>query len=162
MCWSRSIHISEFPEHLNDLLVWWVSVCILINVYLYWIVLDYSYKYNYVYIVQLLHKLSIRAVNGNEKLLRVIENPVEKYLPTNCHKIGKLFSIFSFFVFGLVSEVIVLNYLIWGFSTFVGCTISSIIRICTNNSRRQEYCSCGGCYGTWYWWLCGFLCWWQD
>ncbi|KAI7852151.1 Alpha/beta knot methyltransferase [Circinella umbellata] len=38
--------------------------------------------------VQLLHKLSIRAVNGNEKLLRVIENPIEKYLPTNCHKIA--------------------------------------------------------------------------
>ncbi|KAI8137484.1 Alpha/beta knot methyltransferase [Fennellomyces sp. T-0311] len=38
--------------------------------------------------VQLLHKLSIRAVNGNEKLLRIIENPVEKYFPTNCHKIA--------------------------------------------------------------------------
>ncbi|CDH55412.1 nucleolar essential protein 1 [Lichtheimia corymbifera JMRC:FSU:9682] len=38
--------------------------------------------------VQLLHKLSIRAVNGNEKLLRVIENPVEKYLPMNSHKIA--------------------------------------------------------------------------
>lgn len=42
--------------------------------------------------VQLLHKLSIRAVNGNEKLLRIIENPVEKYLPSNSHKIGKLAS----------------------------------------------------------------------
>jgi rRNA pseudouridine-1189 N-methylase Emg1 (Nep1/Mra1 family) len=39
--------------------------------------------------VQLLHKLSIRAVNGNEKLLRIIENPVDKYLPSNSHKIGK-------------------------------------------------------------------------
>ncbi|CAO3630858.1 unnamed protein product [Cunninghamella blakesleeana] len=39
-------------------------------------------------IVQLLHKLSIRAVNGQEKLLRVVENPVTKYLPTNCHKIA--------------------------------------------------------------------------
>ncbi|KAG1299041.1 hypothetical protein G6F66_001174 [Rhizopus arrhizus] len=38
--------------------------------------------------VQLLHKLSIRAVNGNEKLLRVIENPIEKHLPTNSHKIA--------------------------------------------------------------------------
>ncbi|GAN02842.1 nep1-domain-containing protein [Mucor ambiguus] len=38
--------------------------------------------------VQLLHKLSIRAVNGNEKLLRIIENPVEKYLPSNSHKIA--------------------------------------------------------------------------
>ena len=40
--------------------------------------------------VQLLHKLSIRAVNGNEKLLRIIENPVEKYLPSNSFKFGKL------------------------------------------------------------------------
>ncbi|KAI9018526.1 Alpha/beta knot methyltransferase [Phycomyces nitens] len=38
--------------------------------------------------VQLLHKLSIRAVNGNEKLLRVVENPVTKYLPTNSYKIA--------------------------------------------------------------------------
>ncbi|KAI9314512.1 Alpha/beta knot methyltransferase [Dichotomocladium elegans] len=38
--------------------------------------------------VQLLHKLSIRSSDGNEKLLRVIENPVEKYLPTNAHKIA--------------------------------------------------------------------------
>lgn len=41
--------------------------------------------------VQLLHKLSIRAVNGNEKLLRIIENPVEKYLPSNSYKIGKMY-----------------------------------------------------------------------
>ncbi|KAI8071506.1 Alpha/beta knot methyltransferase [Gongronella butleri] len=38
--------------------------------------------------VQLLHKLSIRAVNGQEKLLRVIENPIDKHLPSNCHKIA--------------------------------------------------------------------------
>lgn len=37
--------------------------------------------------VQLLHKLSIRSVNGSEKLLRVIPNPVTDYLPTKCHKI---------------------------------------------------------------------------
>ena len=42
--------------------------------------------------VQLLHKLSIRAVNGNEKLLRIIENPITKYLPTNSHKIGRYFT----------------------------------------------------------------------
>ncbi|CAO3635888.1 unnamed protein product [Mucor hiemalis] len=38
--------------------------------------------------VQLLHKLSIRAVNGNEKLLRIIENPVDKYLPSNSFKLA--------------------------------------------------------------------------
>ncbi|PVV02024.1 hypothetical protein BB560_003533 [Smittium megazygosporum] len=34
--------------------------------------------------VQLLHKLSIRSVNGNEKLIKVIKNPVTDYFPTNC------------------------------------------------------------------------------
>lgn len=37
--------------------------------------------------VQLLHKLSIRLVNLEEKLLRVIENPITKHLPTKCRKI---------------------------------------------------------------------------
>ncbi|EEB06952.1 ribosome biogenesis protein Mra1 [Schizosaccharomyces japonicus yFS275] len=37
--------------------------------------------------VQLLHKLSIRSVNGNEKLLKVIKNPVTDYLPPDCRKI---------------------------------------------------------------------------
>ncbi|KAH8550912.1 Alpha/beta knot methyltransferase [Umbelopsis sp. PMI_123] len=38
--------------------------------------------------VQLLHKLSIRSVNGTEKLLRVIKNPITDHLPTNAHKIS--------------------------------------------------------------------------
>lgn len=37
--------------------------------------------------VQLLHKLSIRAVNGPDKLLKVIKNPVTDHLPTNCRRI---------------------------------------------------------------------------
>eukprot|EP00842_Homolaphlyctis_polyrhiza_P004000 jgi/Hompol1/4600/HPOL_003739-RA len=37
--------------------------------------------------VQLLHKLSIRAVNGPEKLLKVIKNPITDHLPPNCRKI---------------------------------------------------------------------------
>ncbi|KAE8540449.1 hypothetical protein D1P53_003395 [Cryptococcus gattii VGV] len=37
--------------------------------------------------VQLLHKLSIRGVNGSEKLLRVIKNPITDHLPTNCIKL---------------------------------------------------------------------------
>ncbi|BFZ62265.1 18S rRNA pseudouridine methyltransferase [Saitoella coloradoensis] len=37
--------------------------------------------------VQLLHKLSIRSVNGSEKLLKVIKNPITDHLPANCHKI---------------------------------------------------------------------------
>ncbi|EJU05992.1 Nep1-domain-containing protein [Dacryopinax primogenitus] len=38
--------------------------------------------------VQLLHKLSIRGVNGNEKLLKVIKNPITDHLPVNTYKIS--------------------------------------------------------------------------
>jgi len=38
--------------------------------------------------VQLLQKLSIRGVNGPEKLLKVIKNPVTDYLPVNAYKIA--------------------------------------------------------------------------
>jgi len=38
--------------------------------------------------VQLLHKLSIRSVNGTEKLLKVIRNPLTDHLPVNCRKIA--------------------------------------------------------------------------
>ncbi|KAJ3102275.1 Ribosomal RNA small subunit methyltransferase mra1 [Phlyctochytrium bullatum] len=37
--------------------------------------------------VQLLHKLSIRAVSGPEKLLKVIKNPITDHLPPNARKI---------------------------------------------------------------------------
>jgi len=37
--------------------------------------------------VQLLHKLSIRGVNGPEKLLKVIKNPIIDHLPPNTIKI---------------------------------------------------------------------------
>jgi len=38
--------------------------------------------------VQLLHKLSIRAADGPQKLLKVIKNPVTDHLPPGCRKIG--------------------------------------------------------------------------
>ena len=38
--------------------------------------------------VQLLQKLSIRATNGPDKLLRVIKGPVGKHLPTGAHRVG--------------------------------------------------------------------------
>ena len=38
--------------------------------------------------VQLLHKLSVRASSGPEKLLNVIKNPVTNHLPVGCKKIG--------------------------------------------------------------------------
>ncbi|KAJ3278214.1 Ribosomal RNA small subunit methyltransferase mra1 [Blyttiomyces sp. JEL0837] len=37
--------------------------------------------------VQLLHKLSIRSVNGPDKLLKIIKNPITDHLPANCRKI---------------------------------------------------------------------------
>lgn len=38
--------------------------------------------------VQLLHKFSIRSIDGNEKLLKLIKNPITDYLPPNCKKIS--------------------------------------------------------------------------
>jgi rRNA small subunit pseudouridine methyltransferase Nep1 len=38
--------------------------------------------------VQLLHKLSVRSANANQKLLSVIRNPITDHLPTKCRKIG--------------------------------------------------------------------------
>ncbi|KAJ2745006.1 18S rRNA pseudouridine methyltransferase [Coemansia sp. BCRC 34301] len=37
--------------------------------------------------VQLLHKMSIRSVNGHDKLLKVIKNPVSQYLPSDALKL---------------------------------------------------------------------------
>ena len=37
--------------------------------------------------VQLLHKLSIRSTNSQEKLLKVIKNPITSHLPPNCRKV---------------------------------------------------------------------------
>ncbi|PVU92183.1 hypothetical protein BB561_003979 [Smittium simulii] len=37
--------------------------------------------------VQLLHKLSIRSASGEEKLIKVIKNPITDHLPTNSRKI---------------------------------------------------------------------------
>lgn len=39
-------------------------------------------------IVQLLHKLKIRAVNGSDTLLKVIKNPIEAHLPTGARRFG--------------------------------------------------------------------------
>jgi rRNA small subunit pseudouridine methyltransferase Nep1 len=38
--------------------------------------------------VQLLQKLSIRATNGAEKLLRVVKGPVTKYFPAGAQRVG--------------------------------------------------------------------------
>lgn len=42
--------------------------------------------------VQLLHKLSVRAADGPQKLLRMIKNPVSDHLPPGCPRIGTSFS----------------------------------------------------------------------
>ncbi|XP_051818638.1 ribosomal RNA small subunit methyltransferase NEP1 isoform X1 [Antechinus flavipes] len=43
--------------------------------------------------VQLLHKLSVRAADGPQKLLKVIKNPVSDHFPAGCMKIGTSFSV---------------------------------------------------------------------
>lgn len=48
------------------------------------------------FLVQLLHKLSIRATNGPEKLFKVIKNPITDHLPSDCRKIGNRTGIFSY------------------------------------------------------------------
>ncbi|KAL4616754.1 ribosomal RNA small subunit methyltransferase NEP1 [Arapaima gigas] len=42
--------------------------------------------------VQLLHKLSVRAADGSQRLLRLIKNPVSDYLPPGCPRIATSFS----------------------------------------------------------------------
>lgn len=42
--------------------------------------------------VQLLHKLSVRAADGSQKLLRMIKNPVSDHLPPGCPRICTSFS----------------------------------------------------------------------
>ncbi|XP_073409083.1 ribosomal RNA small subunit methyltransferase NEP1 [Dendrobates tinctorius] len=41
--------------------------------------------------VQLLHKLSVRAADGPQKLLKVIKNPITDHLPAGCVKISTSF-----------------------------------------------------------------------
>ncbi|CAL4067296.1 unnamed protein product, partial [Meganyctiphanes norvegica] len=41
--------------------------------------------------VQLLHRLNVRAADGNMKLLKVIKNPITDHLPVGCKKIGTSF-----------------------------------------------------------------------
>lgn len=38
--------------------------------------------------VQLLHKLSIKALGSQERLLNIIRNPITDHLPTKCHRIA--------------------------------------------------------------------------
>lgn len=37
--------------------------------------------------MQLLHRLSIRSTTSQEKLLKVIQNPITQHLPPNCRKV---------------------------------------------------------------------------
>lgn len=42
--------------------------------------------------VQLLHKLSIHAADGPQKLLKVVKNPITDHLPVGCRKICSSYS----------------------------------------------------------------------
>ena len=53
-------------------------------------ILQYRIQHELFVTVQLLHKLSIHASNGPQKLLKVVKNPVTQYLPTGCKKYGEM------------------------------------------------------------------------
>jgi rRNA small subunit pseudouridine methyltransferase Nep1 len=65
------------------LLYWYISCSYHLDIYSR----DLSSFSEWITTVQLLHKLSIRGVNGPEKLLKVIKNPVTDHLPPNTHKL---------------------------------------------------------------------------
>lgn len=44
------------------------------------------------FLVQLLHKLSVRAADGPQRLLRMIKNPVSDHLPPGCPRMATSFS----------------------------------------------------------------------
>lgn len=42
--------------------------------------------------MQLLHKYSVRASDGNMKLIKIIKNPITDHLPVGCKKLAMSFS----------------------------------------------------------------------
>jgi rRNA small subunit pseudouridine methyltransferase Nep1 len=45
-----------------------------------------------IFLVQLLHKFSVRAAETSAKLMKVIKNPITDHLPAGCRKIATSFS----------------------------------------------------------------------
>lgn len=44
------------------------------------------------FLVQLLHKFSVRAAETSAKLMKVIKNPITDHLPAGCRKVATSFS----------------------------------------------------------------------
>lgn len=44
------------------------------------------------FVVQLLHKFSVRAAETSAKLMKVIKNPITDHLPAGCRKLATSFS----------------------------------------------------------------------
>jgi rRNA small subunit pseudouridine methyltransferase Nep1 len=71
--------------HLRVFIQTWNNVLIEVNPE---IRIPRTYKRFAGLMVQLLHKLTIRASEGSTKLLKVVKNPVTSHLPVGCMKIG--------------------------------------------------------------------------
>lgn len=56
------------------------------------LIMSETYLFLFAILVQLLHKLSVRAADGPQKLLRMIKNPVTNHLPPGCPRIGTSFT----------------------------------------------------------------------
>lgn len=46
----------------------------------------------FLFLVQLLHKFSVRAAETSAKLMKVIKNPITDHLPAGCRKVATSFS----------------------------------------------------------------------
>jgi hypothetical protein len=106
MCWFRSIPISASHEHSSASVVLCVSENdftllsfnpLWCNSYLLWQLLCKSTLFLVIIdcgflrwcAVQLFQKLSIRASNGPDKLMRIVKQPMTRYLPLGARRIGK-------------------------------------------------------------------------
>lgn len=105
--------------------------------------------------VQLLHKLSIRGINGPEKLLQVIkvrlvlnlfylyhlivpQNPITDHLPANCVKLSQYIEAFYGLVIDCFKSIS---------STFRGLSNNSPVRISTKATTYALSCCFRWCYG---------------
>lgn len=93
---SKLIHKHEFLEHLNVLLDLWVIInhdSDPHNNLIYLGIVSTIKSYFFVnFLVQLLHKFSVRAAETSAKLMKVIKNPITDHLPAGCRKVATSFS----------------------------------------------------------------------
>ncbi|XP_042304234.1 ribosomal RNA small subunit methyltransferase NEP1 isoform X1 [Sceloporus undulatus] len=89
--------------------------------------------------VQLLHKFSVRAADGPQKLLKVIKNPVTDHLPVGCTKIGTSFSVPT------VTDMRDLVPTADPIAIVVGAFAHGSVRVVDNNAlQSRDQVSCSG------------------